>query len=259
MRQEIGIVVPTLGKRPKFLNANLRSIKSAGDAFVCLVAPANFDSNYLLESGLIDLYVVDPGRGLPEAINAGFRALPKNIQFINWLGDDDLLAPNALQVAHKAIRSEVNATFVFGGCSYINVKGEEIWRNNSGPWAVKLLRFGPDLIPQPGALIRRKSFEQAGGLSSTFDWAFDFDLFIKLSKIGKGIHLREVLSSFRWHSESLSVEFRRNSVEEASRVRRSHLPLSLKKLSLLWEFPVQLATLFAGKKLARKLSGLTVK
>lgn len=259
MSQEIGIVVPTLGKRPKFLNANLKSIKSAGDAFVCLVAPENFDSNHLMDSGLIDLHVVDPGRGLPEAINAGFRALPKNIQFINWLGDDDLLAPNSLQVALNAIRSEVNATFVFGSCSYINVEGEEIWRNNSGPWAVKLLRFGPDLIPQPGGLIRRNSFEQVGELSSTFDWAFDFDLFIKLSKIGKGIHLREVLSSFRWHSESLSVEFRRKSVEEASRVRRSHLPRPLKTLSFLWEVPVQLATLFAGKKLSRKLGGVTSK
>ena len=109
-----------------------------------------------------------------------------------------------------------------------------------------MLRFGPDLIPQPGALFRRSSFEAVGGLDSRFGWAFDFDLFIKLSKLGKARFINQTLASFRWHPQSLSVEFRKKSVAEASTVRVNHLPKALRPISFLWELPVRQATLLAG-------------
>jgi GT2 family glycosyltransferase len=243
---KVGIIVPTLGERPAYLNQCLRSIRAAGEAFVVLVAPAAFDSSSLKSSGLVDLFVEDPKAGLPQAINAGIKALPANIELINWLGDDDLLTPDSLVKTSQAIEADSNIHFVFGSCHYIDPEGNMIWANRSGQWAVPLLRFGPDLIPQPGALFRRSSFEKVGGLESKFGWAFDFDLFIKLSKLGKGKFLKQTLASFRWHPESLSVEFRKKSVAEASAVRLSHLPKALKPIAFIWEWPVRQATLLAG-------------
>jgi GT2 family glycosyltransferase len=242
----VGIVVPTLGERPDYLNQCLRSIRAAGEAFVVLVAPAAFDSSSLKSLGLVDLFVDDPKSGLSQAINAGLSALPSNIELINWLGDDDLLAPGSLLKASQALEADGSLSFVFGSCDYVDPHGNVIWTNRSGQWAVPMLRFGPDLIPQPGALFRRSSFEKVGGLDSKFGWAFDFDLFIKLSKLGKGKFLNQTLASFRWHPESLSVEFRKKSVAEASAVRLSHLPKALKPIAFIWEWPVRQATLLAG-------------
>jgi hypothetical protein len=104
------------------------------------------------------------------------------------------------------------------------------------------------LIPQPGALFRRETFEFVGGLDTRYDWAFDLDLLIKLSKAGKIKHLKAWVSNFRWHPDSLSVEYRQMSVSEASRVRMSHLPKILIPISLVWEFPVRLATMMAGTR-----------
>ena len=257
MISKIGIVVPTLGKRPDFLQQCLSSIRAAGNAFILLVAPADFDSKELLSSELIDQFVVDPKGGLPAAINLGIRELPGDIQFTNWLGDDDMLAPGSLRKTAQVLESNPEVVLVFGSCDYVGPKGEVLWTNRSGQWAVPLLRFGPDLIPQPGALFRRESFNAIGALSSEFDWAFDFDLFIKLSKKGSVRFIPETLSSFRWHPESLSVEFRARSVEEASRVRVSHLPAILQPLSAIWEYPVRQATLIAGSRVNSKARKIT--
>ncbi len=248
----VGIVVPTLGQRPYYLRQALDSIKEAGQAHICLVAPSSFNPTTYLELGLINQFVIDPGQGLPEAINQAISALPSEIEYVNWLGDDDLLKPGSIDAAVVSLDSEPETVLVYGACDYIDEEGRVVWRNRSGQWASPLLHFGPDLVPQPGALFRRSAFDVAGGLSRKYDWAFDFDLLLNLKKIGKLKYLKKSLASFRWHPESLSVEHRQKSVSEASKVRISHLPMLLKPLSWLWEFPVRLATLVAGTRVTDK-------
>lgn len=252
LTKSVGIVVPTLGKRPDYLEKCLQSIRRAGDAYICIVAPQNFDKNAYTDTGLIDQFVADPGQGVSKAINAGFASLPQEIEFINWLGDDDLLEKGSLDFALSAIVANPEVVLVFGACNYIDPQGQVVWTNKSGQWASPLLHFGPDLIPQPGALYRRSAFDRVGGLSDKYDWAFDFDLFLKLKQVGKLKYLNKTLSSFRWHPQSLSVEFRNKSVHEASQVRVAHLPESLKGISWLWEFPVRKATLLAGNRITSR-------
>jgi hypothetical protein len=120
----------------------------------------------------------------------------------------------------------------------------------SGSWAVPLLRFGPQLIPQPSAVFRRDAFEKSGGLSDNFEFAFDFDLFFKLSKVGKNIFVDKILSSHRWHATSLTYSRRWDSVKEASAVRASNLSPLLRVLSFLWEIPIMLITYLAGNILS---------
>lgn len=252
MNSRVGIVVPTLGTRPEYLLQCLRSIRAAGEAHILLVAPANYNPAALVEAGLIDGKVDDPRLGLPEAINAGIRSLPTEVEFVNWLGDDDLLSEDSIFLSEKFLSENPETVMVFGACDYIDSEGTLIWTNKSGLWAIPLLRFGPDLIPQPGALFRRDAFHKVGGLRAQFNWAFDFDFFIALSKLGKLKYLSTTVSCFRWHPESLSVEHRKMSVSEASTVRVGHLPIWLRPISILWEYPVKQATLWAGTRVTHK-------
>ena len=257
MSKRVGIVVPTLGKRADYLSQCLQSIKRAGDAHVCLVAPKDFDYQPLIKMGLVDQFVVDPGSGLPEAINKGFSELPLEIEYINWLGDDDLLSPESITKAAAKLESDPKTVLVYGSCDYVDPSGNVIWTNKSGQWASAILNFGPDLIPQPGCLFRRSAFNEIGGLSQEFNCAFDFDLLLNLKETGKLKFVDTTLSSFRWHPESLSVEFRTKSVDEASKVRISHLPAALRLVSWLWEYPVKKATFLAGLRVtdrAKKLA-----
>lgn len=252
MSPRVGIVVPTLGKRSDYLEKCLSSIRAAGNAHIVLVAPFSFDSENLRTKGLIDSKVADEGTGLPAAINKGIESLPSSVEYINWLGDDDLLTPDSLVITEQFLDSSPDSVMAFGACDYINPQGEVVWKNKSGQWAVPLLRFGPDLIPQPGALFRRATFEAVGGLRTDLGWAFDFDLFIRLSKAGQIRYTDRTLAQFRWHPESLSVEHRKKSVAEANQVRVSHLPVVLRPISFLWEYPVRHATLVAGNSLTKR-------
>ena len=171
---------------------------------------------------------------------------------MNWLGDDDLLAPGSLIVSVRELEENHKAVMVYGGCQYIDESGQPLWLNQSGPWAAGILGIGPDLIPQPGALCLRGAFEAAGGLKDKYRLAFDYDLFLEFKKLGRLVYLPVLLASFRWHPGSLSVDERRTSVAEASRVRVSHQSAALRLISWLWEPLVRYATLRAGLNLTKK-------
>ena len=251
MSEKVGIVVPTIGQRPEYLPLALKSIREAGNAYVLLVGNKGFDASTFLAEGLIDQYLDEQDPGLAAKINFGFRALPADIRYINWLGDDDLLTKDSLDIALERITQPDRPVLVYGGCEYISPAGKPLFRNKSGSWAVPLLRFGPQLIPQPGALYSREAFEKVGGLSQDFGWAFDFELFFSLSNVGKAVYVPKVLAKFRWHPGSLSVSRRAESVKEASQVRVSHLPKILRPVSFLWEYPVRVATYMAGMRVSK--------
>jgi GT2 family glycosyltransferase len=123
----------------------------------------------------------------------------------------------------------------------------------SGIWAGPLLRFGPQLIPQPSAVFRRDAFEKVDGLSDKFEFAFDFDLFLKLTKLGQAVFVDEILSSHRWHKTSLTYSRRWESVREASKARVLNMPTIIGAISFLWEYPVMAITYFSGAVLSSNL------
>lgn len=241
----IGIIIPTLGERHDYLIETIRSSKKFGDVYLLIVAPK--ESIHSLETlKNVDQILPENQPGLPAAINWGFQNLPKEIHYIGWIGDDDLLAPDGGKKSVAFLKDNLGYVMTFGYCRYINGIGKTIGMNASGQWAVPLLRFGPDLIPQPGSIFRRDAFTKVGEIDVEFKLAFDFDLFIRLSKAGKIKAMRHEVGSFRWHGDSKSVKTRKQSVREASRVRRKHLPIILKPIAFFWEIPVMLATYCAG-------------
>ena len=247
------IVVPTLGTRDKFLIQCLHSIRKSGNAHICIVSPDLNQVNHLRDQGLMDQYVQDDSDGLPAAINKAIRTLPDHIAFVNWLGDDDLLKVNALDSMQVFLQNNPHIGMVFGKCDYIDEDENTIWKNSSGQWASFILPVGPCLVPQPGALFRRRLFNQVEGLKPDLRWAFDLDLFLRMKKASTLKFVPIDVASFRWHPDSLSVGMRKGSVNEASSVRRAHLSPMLKPLAFIWELPVKRATYLAGMRLSSRI------
>jgi len=246
----VGVVVPTIGERPQYLESTLQSIREAGESYIVLVGRKGFDATSYQKSGLVDLYVDEIEPSVPKKINQGFRALPEGIEYMTWVGDDDLLAADSIGVAVTELDKPGKPVLVYGHCQYIDSEGNNVLVKRSGSWAVPLLRFGPQLIPQPSAVFRRDAFEKVGGLSDRFEFAFDFDLFLKLTKSGAAVFVDQILSSHRWHPTSLTFSRRWDSVKEASAVRASNLSPFLRAISFAWEIPIMLITYFAGNVLS---------
>jgi hypothetical protein len=248
----VGVVVPTIGERPQYLESTLKSIREAGKCFIVLVGRKGFDASSYQKAGLVDLYIDEVEVSVPNKITQGFRALPESIEYITWIGDDDLLSPGALGIAVQALEKPEKPVLVYGHCQYIDSDGNDVLVKRSGGWAVPLLRFGPQLIPQPSAFFRRDAFEKVGGLSDKFQFAFDFDLFLKLTNLGKAGFIDQILSSHRWHATSLTYNRRWESVREASKVRVSNLAPTIRLISFVWELPIQFVTYLAGEVLSSR-------
>ena len=247
---DIGIVVPTLGTRDVYLRQTLSSIRRAGNAQIVIVAPTGVPLHQSLTSDLYDRLLPDPGKGLSAAIDFAIREFSDEIKFINWLGDDDLLALNSLDCASKPMRESEETVMVYGKCEYIDSSGNKITTNRSGNYARFLMRFGPQLVSQPGSLIRKDAYLAAGGLNRGYKCAFDLDLFIKLQKFGKMHYTPAVLASFRWHADSLTVRSRTESIAEASAIRISALPNCIRLIAPIWERPISVVIRLVGNYLS---------
>lgn len=246
------IVVPTLGTRPELLEQCLDSIVSQGvPVDVRIVAPLGNDPAQNLATRFGAEFSPDPG-SLAGAINLGIAQAKSHHEYVNWLGDDDLLEPGSLASTVNVLDANKECVLAYGACRYIDGQGKELWISRAGKWAPRILKWGPDLIPQPGMLIRKSSWEEVGGLDESFRFAFDLDLLLKLQRLGSLRDVGQVVSSFRWHGDSLTVGDRSTSLRESEFARRRALGAVANKLAWLWERPVRGATRLAAWELHRR-------
>jgi len=254
---EVLLVVATLGRRPEYLKETLTSIREqAVPVDIVIVAPLSEPSIHEAAKEFNAQLLPDPG-SLPGAINVGVNQSSQHYEFVNWLNDDDLLEPGSLNATISALKADPKASVAFGACRYINEVGKELWVSKAGPWAPRILKWGPDLIPQPGMLVRTSAWREVGGVDESFKLAFVLDLLLKLQKVGKLVDVGQTVSSFRWHASSLTVDDRTTNIKESERAKRAALSPTARKFTWIWEGPVRVATRFAANEVqrrARKLS-----
>ena len=248
-RTRVGIVVPTLGTRIEYLSECLKSLELE-EVFIAVVGPNDLTQNAYF--GYADLVIDDQGLRLPEAINKGVKSLPESIEYVSWLGDDDSLLPGAIEAQVEILDSDTNVVATYGKCQYIDAQGNDLIIQRSGQFAVSLLSWGPNLIPQPGGLFRRSAWEKLNGLENVFSQAFDTDLFLRIEEIGDVRYVEKTLANYRWHEDALSVGNRWRSIKESSLARKRRAGRSILTNPLV-DWPVRLATLAAGKLLNMRL------
>jgi GT2 family glycosyltransferase len=224
MTASVLFVVPTRGRRLEHLEQCLRSISSqdVAELDLVLVSPESAEVEELAArfGGRV---VMDPRRGLSGAINAGVEAARPETSYFGWLGDDDLLAPGSLAATSGALDEHPRASMVFGWCDYIDSDGAVLFSSRAGRIAARLIGFAPNLVPQPGVLMRLADVRAVGGVDEDLDLSMDLDLFLRLRRRGPLIALPQTLASFRWHADSTTVRAEQASAEEADQVRMRYM------------------------------------
>jgi len=249
---DVLLVVATLGRRPEYLRQTLTSIRDQSvPADIVIVAPLDAPGIAEAAREFGAALVPDPG-SLPKAINLGVERALTHHAFVNWLNDDDVLEPGSLAATVSALKAHPTASAASGACRYIDGNGRQLWISRAGRWAPRILSWGPDLIPQPGMLIRASAWRQVGGLDTSYRLAFDLDLLLRLKRLGPLIDCGAVVSSFRWHADSLTVDDRGTNLAESERAKRKALSPGARRLAWLWERPVRIATRMAAREVGRR-------
>jgi len=246
------LVVPTLGEREAYLEETLASLRAQTvPVDIVVVTPRRASAARALAYRFGAQVVDDPG-GLSAAVNAGLAQAGPSHLYGNWLGDDDLLEPDAVERSAAVLDKRPDVALVFGHCTYVDGAGRPLWVSRAGRWAPAVLGWGPNLIPQPGMLFRLADFVAVGGLDESLRYTMDLDLLLRLKRRGRLEDLHVPVSRFRWHLDSLTVSDRRNSLAEAEQVKRRYLGPWGRHLRRLWELPVRVATYAAVHNMARR-------
>lgn len=244
------VVLPTLGERLDTLRQSLESVDSQRSQIaltLVVVAPPAASEARQLALTFGAMIIDDPKQGISSAINCGLSARTTE-QYYAWVGDDDLFRPGGLARLKAMLDDDPRAVVAYGGCDYIDSEGRTVAVSNAGRLAMFLLSWGPDLIPNPSAMIRLDALERIGGFDPELRFAMDLDAFLKLRKQGQFRWTRTSVSAFRWHPDSLTVANRLSSSREAESVKRRHLPTWLRPLSGLWHYPIRWASMVAANR-----------
>jgi glycosyltransferase involved in cell wall biosynthesis len=165
-------------------------------------------------------YVTAADGGAADAINRGFRKSTGSI--FAWLNADDLYFPGAVRAAVKHLEDLPGVDVVYGNGVWVDEAGDGI-----GPYPT-LSPFTADAlrrecgICQPAAFMRREAFAAAGMLDPDLHFAFDYDLWIRLSRDRRFHAMPETMAASRMHRANKSLGGRRKVFEENMAVLRRH-------------------------------------
>lgn len=248
------VVLPTLGERLDYLRQTLDSVDAQRDGLeitLVVVSPPGATEARALAQEYDAVFVDDPKAGISAAINRGLTARSGE-EYYAWIGDDDLFRDGGLARLRAMLDADRGSVVAYGACDYVDPEGRTAWVSAAGRTATFLLPWGPDLIPNPAALIRFDDLEAIGGFDESLRYAMDLDAFLKLRRRGRFLATRSSVAAFRWHPDSLTVANRRESSRESEAVKRAHLPAGLRPFSALWDVPVRWASrVAAGRVTAR--------
>lgn len=149
-----------------------------------------------------------PDRGMPDAVNKGFALASGEI--VGWLNSDDTYLPGTLQKVAAYFDRNPKCLWLYGNCRIVDAYDQEIrkwitaYKNRSSRKYSYQRLLMENFISQPAVFMRRAALKAAGPLDITLPTAMDFDLWLRLAKLGNPGYIDDDLACFRVHGSSIS-------------------------------------------------------
>jgi glycosyltransferase involved in cell wall biosynthesis len=167
------------------------------------------------------IWQTGPDQGIADAMNRG--ADRSTGQIVAYLHADDCYAVSSvISTVVTSMQQRPEAMWATGGVREIDGSGCHLREIPPRRFShSRLLRN--NVILHPATFVRRSAFEAVGGFDTDLKYAMDYDLWLRLSKTGPPVVIKQVLACFRVHPGSLSSANRLSALEEEYLVRRRYL------------------------------------
>ncbi|MEW6325087.1 MAG: glycosyltransferase family 2 protein [Nitrospirota bacterium] len=162
-------------------------------------------------------WISEPDRGIADAMNKGIRLSAGEI--VAHLHSDDLLCAGALERVGRLFQAHHEAGWLIGNYSEIDRHGRLIKVLELPPYDYGLLRRW-NFIGHQATFVRRRLLEAAGLFDVTLRFAMDYDLWLRLGRLGPPLQVPEVLASMRFHPGGLTAARIFDSLADEYAVRR---------------------------------------
>jgi GT2 family glycosyltransferase len=150
---------------------------------------------------------VAPPRHCGMSDNFAFCADQSMGEYLNFLPSDDFLLPGFCSRLVKILDEHVNIVFAHCACKLVDGNSRDVgFERSIHP---SFIRSGVDELQRyvwgqrsvfTGTLIRRTAYEQVGGMAVVRDMVGDWDLCLRLLRLGDVAYCSEVLAGYRWWS-----------------------------------------------------------
>lgn len=220
------VVTPTYNQA-EFIERTLQSVREQKVDFTLehLVIDGNSSDgtlNILEKHAGSIVYISEPDRGMPDALNKGIAMAHGEI--IGWLNSDDLYLPGALEKVSSYFDRHPDCLWLYGNCRIIDEYDHEIrqWITAYKNWLSRKYSFKrllvDNFISQPAVFMRREALEAAGPVDPGLPTAMDFDLWLRLAKLANPGYIDDDLACFRIHTRSISSRNYKMQFEEQYRI-----------------------------------------
>ena len=207
MEPLVSIVTPSYNQAP-FLEETIQSVLSQDYQPLEYIIVDGGSNDGCLEiiqryADRLAWWVSEPDRGQTDAINKGFARARGEV--LAWLNSDDTYLPGAVAEAVAAMQAHPEAGLVYGDANLIDEHGRVIGKFPARQTDYRRLRRGYVHIPQQAAFFRADLWKQVGPLDPTFYFAMDYDLWVRLARVGPLIYTPRLWANFRLHGAGKSV------------------------------------------------------
>jgi glycosyltransferase involved in cell wall biosynthesis len=152
-----------------------------------------------------------PDSGTPEAVNRGFSLSTGEI--LGFLNADDVYHPGAVSAAVRQLERDPDAAGVYGDAWWIDEKGGQIGLYPVRDFDRRVLER-ECFICQPASFVRREPFENAGGLDPRFPLTFDYEFWLRLTRVYSLSRIDQTLADSRIHRANKTISQREGVFRE---------------------------------------------
>jgi glycosyltransferase involved in cell wall biosynthesis len=164
-------------------------------------------------------WVSEKDRGTADAINKGFERCAGEV--FTYLNADDVLLPGTVSAVVNTLEAQTGVSGIYGEAWWIDESGARI-----RPYPV--MDFDPKLLEsecficQPASFVRSEAFRNLGGLDPTLGLTFDYEFWMRFSRLYTLKKIDQPLACSRMHADNKSLGRKKEVFEETFRVLHQH-------------------------------------
>lgn len=209
---KISIITPSYNQK-EFIEETIKSVLSqTGDFEIehIIIDGGSLDGTIeILEKYKNDIiYISEKDNGQTDAVNKGIRMSSGDI--IGWLNSDDIYLENTLQSVSDHFKTHNDCQWLYGKCKIIDSSGNETRSLITRYKDFHLLRYRynklliENFISQPAVFFKKSLIDIVGPLNINYDFAMDYDLWLRFGKEANPCIINVYLAAFRKHDLSKS-------------------------------------------------------
>lgn len=230
---DVDVIIPVHGT-PVYLSETIQSIVSQSYVNKIIVILDRVDKDYFSKINIEHhnlVVVISNTPGIVSALNTGLKI--SKAEFIARIDSDDVMCPDRIVNQRNFLISNPMCVCVGSSIEIFNARSTIRIKQypTSHKKIIEQLTY-QNAIAHPSVMYRRKAVRDVGFYRPLFEGSEDYDLWLRLSKIGHLNNINFSFTKYRVNADQYSSKFSPYRVELDSLVRLLNLA-NIKELPIL--------------------------